>query len=342
MNRRLLGNLLVVSFLVLLLSGLFMFFIPFKKTISSTHTIFALLFIVFIMFHILNNKRIIWNYILGKSKKARVKFQFIIIIVVFLFLCIAIYLDMPIVNNLYNWGNEFRNNQMSKREETFDYQIIKLDKTIGAHEISIELKKGIGFKYPLFAVWVEDTSGNYVETLYISRVISTSTYYFNKKIDGKYVPTIVRRPEALPYWSHKRGVKASDGLYIPLDSSPDLDAVSGATPTSNFILQINSDINNLSHFKIFLEVNQSYDWNEYYTKNKFPEDSIYSSSGEVGQPALVYSAEIRTDDLTSKPHNIMNLVGHSHHSGKNGKLFTDLSNITTAKMIADRIIITIE
>ncbi|MBG6129027.1 hypothetical protein IWQ47_000281 [Aquimarina sp. EL_43] len=342
MNRRLLGNILIVILLILSGSGILMYFTPFEKNMASLHTFFALVFIVGMIFHIINNKIPLSNYIKGKRQPRLKKLQSPLIFFIAALVVMGLYFDMPVFNTIYNWGNQIRNKQIGTTEETFDYQVIELDKTIGEHKISIELKKGERFQYPLFAVWVEDAKGNYIETLYISRVISSSTFDYGKKVGANWKPAIVRRPEALPYWSHKRGIKASDGLYIPLNGAPDLDAVSGATPTGNFVIQSKTDFDTLSDYKILIEVNQSYDWNEYYSKDKFPNDEIYSGSGQVGQPSLIYSSEIKSSDFNSTTHKIMNLIGHGHYSGKTGKLFTDMSNISTAKNIANRIILTIE
>ncbi|PKV50295.1 uncharacterized protein DUF4405 [Aquimarina sp. MAR_2010_214] len=341
MNRRLLGNILIALLLILSGSGVLMYFTPFEKNVASLHTFFALVFILAMVFHIINNKLPLSNYIKGKRQPKLKKLQSPLVLLIVLIVSTGLYFDTPILNIIYNWGNQIRNEQIGKTEETFDYQIIELDKTIGNHEISIELKKGEGFQYPLFAVWAEDAKGNYIETLYISRVISSSTFDYGKKVGENWESSIVRRPEALPYWSHKRGIKASDGLYIPLNGAPDLDAVSGATPTSNFVMKSKTNFDTNSNYRILVEVNQSYDWNEYYTKDKFPEDKIYSGSGQVGQPSLVYSSEIKPTDFNDTTYKIMKLIGHGHHSGKNGKLYTNVSTITTAKTIADRIILTL-
>ena len=338
MDRRTLGNILIITLIILSGTGLLLYFTPFEKRVASLHTFFALLFILAMVLHIVNNKLPLKNYIIGKRVSNLKKLQAPFILIFFTLICSLIYFENPLFNTVYNWGNQLRNEQLGKIEETFNYQIIELDKTIGNHKISIELKKGNAFQYPLFAVWVEDSIGNYIETLYISRVISSSTFDYGKKVNDTWQPAKLRRPEALPYWSHKRGVIESDGLFIPLNGSPDLDAVSGATPTGNFIIKSKSDLNRLSNYKVLIEINQSYDWNEYYTKNKFPDDKIYSGSGQVGQPSLIYATEI-TEKTT---HQIMNLIGHGHHSGKDGKLYTDVSNITTAKNIAERIILTLE
>lgn len=342
MNRSLLGNILIITFLVLTISGLLMYFTPFTKNIASLHTFFALLFILAIILHIINNKKPLYNYITGKRLSKLKKFQSPLLFIAFSLIASGLYFNIPFFNKLYSFGNQIRNEQLGKTEQSFNYQTIELDKTIGNYDVSVELKKGAAFQYPLFAIWIEDASGNYIKTLYISKVLSSSTYAYGKKVDQQWESAIVRRPEALPYWAHKRGIQASDGLYIPLNGAPDLDAVSGATPTDNFIITSRNNFNPHNDYKVLIEFNQSFDWNEYYTSNKFPNDKIYSGSGKVGQPSLIYAANINTKNLKSTIQEIMTLIGHGHHSGKNGKLYKDTSQITTAKNIAERIIVTIK
>lgn len=342
MNRRLLGNILIITLLIISISGILMYLKPFAKNIASLHTLFALLFLLAMIFHIINNKLPLSNYISGKRLSKFKKLQSPLVFLIFFLVTIGIYYNTPILNSVYDWGNQYRNKQIKKEDKLFDYQIITLDKKIGNHKISIELKKGKAFRHPLFAVWIEDSIGNYIETLYISKVIASSTFNFGKKVDGKWKPATIRRPEALPYWSHKRNIKASDGLFIPLHKSADLDAVSGATATSNFVINSETNLNNKNNYRILVELNQSFDWNDFYSKDKFPNDKIYSGSGKVGQPSLIYATEISNTNIKSTLHKIMTLRGHGHYSGKNGKLFTDLTNITTAKQIADRIILTVE
>jgi hypothetical protein len=86
------------------------------------------------------------------------------------------------------------------------------------------------------------------------------------------------------------------------------------------------------YIQVFLEVNQTWDWNEYWTNDKFPDDPEYSTSC---QPSLVYEAALDAGmpDKTV----IMKPIGHGHYSGKDGSLNSDLSTLTTALRIAGQI-----
>ena len=109
MNRRLLGNILIVILLILIGSGLAMYFTPFSKSMASLHTFFALLFIAAMVFHIINNKTPLKSYISGKKQSRIKKLQSPFVFSLILVLAFGLYSDFPILNSLYNFGNGFRN-----------------------------------------------------------------------------------------------------------------------------------------------------------------------------------------------------------------------------------------
>lgn len=199
-------------------------------------------------------------------------------------------------------------------------------------EIVVDFEPGEAFYYPLFAIWLEDIQGNYIQTLYVSEAVATGFFKYARKVNNRWEPGYKRAPQTLPYWAHKRGVPASDGLYIPDPGSAVPDAYSGPTPITGFVLTSRADTLLPDRFKVMLEINQNWDWNEYWTNDKFPEDENYKMSC---QPALVYEAVINNNEV--KSNYLMTLAGHSHYSGKTGELFTDLSTLTTALHIADSI-----
>jgi hypothetical protein len=204
-------------------------------------------------------------------------------------------------------------------------------------EIIIDFTNGKEFYYPLFAIWIEDMDGKYIQTLYVAKAVATGIFEYGKQENGKWAKASKRAPQTLPYWAHKRGIKASDGLFMPDSQTAVPDAYSGATPKTGFVLTSRADNPLPGRFKIMLEINQNWDWNEYWTNNKYPDDENYRFSC---QPALVYEAEV--DFQSKKESYSMKPVGHSHYSGKTGELFTDISTLTTALNIADSIIVKVK
>jgi hypothetical protein len=204
-------------------------------------------------------------------------------------------------------------------------------------EIIVDITKGKSFYYPLFAIWIEDSEGNYIQTLYVARSVATGIFKYGRQEGGKWISAGKRAPQTLPYWAHKRGIKAADGLYIPDSGTSVPDAYTGATPVNSFVLTSHADRMLPGKYKVMLEINQNWDWNEYWTNDKYPDDENYKMSC---QPALVYEASI--DAGMQKESYRMVPIGHSHYSGKTGELFTDLSTLTTALSIIDSAIVKVK
>lgn len=201
-------------------------------------------------------------------------------------------------------------------------------------EISVDLSPGRSFYYPLFAIWLETEEGDYIQTLYVAKAVATGIFEYGRQEKGKWITAPKRAPQTLPYWAHKRGIRASDGLFMPDEKTAVPDAYTGATPKTGFILTSRADVPLPEKFRVMLEVNQNWDWNGYWTNNRFPGDENYLWSA---QPALVYEAAI---DMRSPQESYpMKPAGHSHYSGKTGELFSDLSTLTTALQIADSIVV---
>lgn len=211
-------------------------------------------------------------------------------------------------------------------------EIIETNSDISGVPIEIYFTKGESHNHPLMAIWLEDIEGNYLQTIYVAQSIAKGVFGHGDKSKGKWMPGPIRRPAALPYWGHQWGVQAPDGYYLPTTENPLPDAVTGATPQANFSVKSKLDIDSRKSYKIYFEINQTWDWNEYWTNNKYPDDENYKTSC---QPALVYSVTINFND--PKREYLFEAVGRSHHSGENGILYSDLNTITTALDIAKSI-----
>ncbi|MBN1338754.1 MAG: hypothetical protein JXA03_05485 [Bacteroidales bacterium] len=200
------------------------------------------------------------------------------------------------------------------------------------HEMEVGFTKGKAHNHPLIAVWVEDTLGHFIQTLYVSQSIGTGIFNYGDKSSGQWTKGELSRPAALPYWAHKRGILSDNGSYMPTSKNPVADAYTGPTPKSDFTLNLKTDSLLNSPFYVLLEINQPWDWNEYWTNTKFPDDYEYRTSS---QPAVVYRCMI--DPAIAGSETIMQAIGHSHYSGKDGNLYGDISTLTTALNIAGKI-----
>ena len=204
---------------------------------------------------------------------------------------------------------------------------------------TIEFFKGRSFNHPSLAFWVEDLEENYLETLYVTRFVATGIYGYGEMAPGKWKSGSgeARRPAALPYWSHKRGIKASDGLYTPSPQTAVTDAITTATPKGNFTLETGTSQKLPSKFRLLMEINQPWDSNSFWDNSKYPGDNDYATSL---QPALVYAVTI---DLTGDTKEYyLNPIGHGNPSGRDGLLYTDITTLTTAKDIAQKVVVHIQ
>lgn len=218
-----------------------------------------------------------------------------------------------------------------KEELTYAKGDIQLEIETGEHWLhDFPLFLGITKKNPpQFAIWIEDTAGNYVSTVFATNKIATEGWQAN---NGN------RRIESLPHWCHQRHVVSNDGLLLPSKENPLTDGMTGATPKTNKTFQI-SPTHLAMPFVIKAEFNHSVDFNSAYPKNARKGDPNYSGGEEgSGQPAVVYSATVQPNSKTVD----LVLIGHSSPDGSNGDVYSDLQKLTSAKTIVKSIKLTIK
>ena len=200
----------------------------------------------------------------------------------------------------------------------------------------INFEKGKEYNHPLFAIWLADDEGNYIQTLYVSQSIGKGVFLRGSRKTGQWMPGEIQRPAALPYWTHQRNIRNENNGFLPTPKSPVVDAYTGATPKNSFSLEVTTEKPLNGEYKLMFELNQSWDWNDYWYNNKFPNNNEYKTSS---QPALIYSADINTK---SNKVEILQPIGHSHYSGADGSLNKDISTLSTALKIANQITVRIK
>lgn len=225
----------------------------------------------------------------------------------------------------------------AQRKKAEQIEVIRTNADGFGREIVLTVTPGEAHNHPLMAVWLEDTAGNYLQTLYVNESTGKGFFNYAQQQQGKWQPGELVRPASLPVWAHRRNIKNTQGNFMPTAQSPVPDAYSGATPPAGFTLISRSDKPLLGKVVILMEINQSWDWNEYWTNNKFPDDDDYKSSA---QPSVVYAATIDMDAPAQKVS--MTAIGHGHHSGSDGALSGDLSTLTTALQIVQQAMVTVD
>lgn len=214
--------------------------------------------------------------------------------------------------------------------ETDDISVKIIEGDNWIHDFPLFL--GMNLKNPpQFAIWLEDTEGNYISTLFATKKIATEAWKSN---DGN------RRKEALPHWCYQRGIIYDDGLYLPTKEEPLIDGITGATPKAGIELKV-EPAEYLRQFILKVELNHSIDFNDSFPKNAKEGDLNYSG-GDMGsgQPALVYSILIDLDSNIKEY--TLQLIGHSSPDGTNGNVYEDLSGITSADKIVKKIVVQIK
>ena len=145
---------------------------------------------------------------------------------------------------------------------------------IWAEKISVAVNPGEAYskRAPQIAVWIEDSDGTYVGTLFVTKKASGNKWIGCPK-DG--------RPESLPDWYKSKGQNPAVKI-----SKDDLDATTSATPKKGIVISKDLELEKGKTYVFKCQANQSFDYNEYYTKK---------NSGVDGQPAVLYAGEMIPD-----------------------------------------------
>lgn len=221
--------------------------------------------------------------------------------------------------------------------QTAENEIIRTNVGSAGQKIVLTVTAGEEHNYPMMAAWLEDLEGNFLQTLYVNESVAKGYFRYASESQGKWQPGEAVRPASLPVWAHSRGIPSGEGHFMPTKQNPVPDAYTAATPKSDFSVYSRADQALQGKVKVFFEINQSWDWNEFWTNSKYPDDEDYKTSS---QPSVVYSAVIDFDNPEEEY--ILQPVGHGHYSGKNGEIYSDLSTLTTALKIVGKVSVTLQ
>lgn len=160
----------------------------------------------------------------------------------------------------------------------FAQDIIETHSDIGGRAITITIEDGNAWyshyegmrQLPQIAIWLEDMSGNFIETLYVT------AFFGQQRIGNFSIPNIVFGRGTLPFWIGRQYTKTAT---YPTRESPLPDSVTSATPRARFVLNTKIPVDIESGY-IFIEVDSRGDSNPSYP------DLLY------GQPSIIYMATV--------------------------------------------------
>jgi len=165
---------------------------------------------------------------------------------------------------------------------------------------------------PQMAAWIENAQGNYESTIIVT----------NKNAKKKWVSAPKEgRPEALPVWNYK--IQNSNSIS-------QIDSVSAATSKGAVDVKINNgSLINGQEYSVYLEINHSFDYNDFWTEN---------NSGVNGQPSLIYHANF----IAGVPGRIaLYPIGYGSVDGSDGNIIYGFNGITTALTIIKNVNLTV-
>ncbi|MBY5920677.1 DUF4405 domain-containing protein [Ferrimonas balearica] len=247
--------------------------------------------------------------------------------------------------SVYEWGNRIRAGQAGEVER-LSYERITLGGSEAPVVLELDLRRGPFWRWPTYAFWLETLEGEFIQALYATHKIGKNDFFMqatrlaNGEFQFEEAPETKserERPESLPVFLHRLGRRSETGRLVPAGDQVLADGVTGATMGTSFLAQIAGVASGHNKVRLMFEMNQSFDYNDYYSHDRFPDDPIYSGNGYSAQPSLVYGVEI--DLSQSGQIRKLELLGHGHHSGRDGEIYKDVSRLTTALESVERLLV---
>ncbi|WP_045859173.1 hypothetical protein [Teredinibacter purpureus] len=373
LNRRTLATMVVfLTSIVILVTSVLMFINRYSNQVATVHIVVGFLFLAFAHWHALNNIAALKLYLNPKnllklsSKHGLATFVAVGFSVGIVVLAVV---EFEPFKRFHQWGTIMRlSGEVEASEgEVISYRIVDYGSQHTGRELKVDFKMGQAFHWPQYAIWIESLDGSFIQPLFVTESVATNT--FKNKVWLSDSATVLNsnpfdkkefefeslfsedynenasnnkfRVESLPVFLHKFN-KTDSAVGTEGDTEGDtngipLDGYTGATLFDNYILSQKIKNTAIQQFNVFFEINQSFDFNEYYSSDRFPHDKVYSGDGFSAQPSVIYHAQIDFNSPTTLYP--MSLAGHGHHSGQNGEIHPEVGKLTTALKLVDRILI---
>lgn len=150
------------------------------------------------------------------------------------------------------------------------------------------------------AIWVETKSGSMIETMFLSNGL-----HYSEKIKRQSGEPM--RGDLLPVWRNRYTA------ICGIDPDGQLDALSG--PTKNHKFDLSNNLSSGEAFSVFVEINAKDD----------------------KQSSVIYAALI--DPESPNAYTLLSILGSGKGAKYSGAINYDLNDLTSAKLLVDKILI---
>ena len=310
MQRNLVSLTIAILFLILAVTGIMGFFLPFDLLIVSVHSLLGFLFIGAIILHLKNNFRQLKKYFQNWT-------ALIITLLIAGLALIILWQPAPVKAVL---GLSKNLGPVVDRFELKDDKITYTYSPANHYKMQLNFKGGKAFQPaspPYIAIWLENTSRFHLKTLYHTPQQDSSSI--------------------LPYWSYKKSEyekykkRSEEYKERGKNLEEELDALSSATPNDSFDPAdyiVPKDPEKESPYRLLIEINMPDDGNDYHKD----------------QPSLVYAVEV--DNRNPRSYQVLDLVGYPEAEKGEETLEWSLryvdETITTAHDLYDSAMLLIE
>jgi len=259
-KKNIISLFIALAFLFLAGSGLLLYFGLKPEAVTAIHVLLGLLFVGFAIFHINNNWGSLKTYT-KERKQGKVKKEFLVAAVVISIFLLGAGFSLPPFKQIQHFGKD-----LIRGEETI-FEKIWFDKIANKQEkqgtsLQLSIEKSAAVITPIMAIWAEDTTGNFIDNIFVpAKTITITSGEADKRhaLHEGEIETNPFAPAMLLQWQTKAK-----------DTAPNYPE---ATPTENFYLTTKTK--GTGTFEIVLEIKDG------------PVDELYTGKIDVNGNGIV-------------------------------------------------------
>jgi len=230
-----------LAFLSLGISGLLLYIGKKPKPVETIHVIFGLTFLGFAIFHIMNN----WGSITGYLRDARtgkIKTEFTVALIGCVVFLLGAGFMLPPFEPISEAGKALFRGGRGERAQRIQFEIQSTNQESDGTPLTIILQKNREVDLPIIAVWIEDSTHQFVENIFVPAQVATPEEEdIQEAIAEGEIEFHDLDPKLLPAWSAKAKLQTSN--------------FSKATPFDSFVL--NSKTKAIGAYTVLVEVNSN-------------------------------------------------------------------------------------